>query len=364
MPSTGLVDGGRTTTSSTSSRRLSVEAARGVVARATGAPSIHNSQPWRFVFRGGRLELYADRARRLAVADPDARQLHISCGAVLHAATLLLRTEIGAVTLRLLPDPDRPDLLACIDTGPVQASPHHAPPIRLGPAEAGDAALLAALPRRHTQRGRFDPRRLPQPLLASLAHAAAVEGCRLRFVTRPGERRGVAHLVALADRLQEQDLCFQTELWAWSRFDDTTGDGIPRTAVRGRRLVGPARFPQRDFDVDGTAALTNPGSRTKLLAAGEPEDPDVAVLYSRDDSAAQWLRTGMALHRVLLVATAAGAAASLLNQPVELPGLRAQLRHELRINGHPQTLLRLGYAAPALPTPRRPVDDVFQIARR
>ena len=70
----------------------------------------------------------------------------------------------------------------------------------------------------------------------------------------------------------------------------------------------------------------------------------------------------MALHRVLLVATAAGVATSLLNQPVELPALRAQLRNELRIDGHPQALLRLGYAPPALPTPRRPVDDVLQIA--
>ena len=61
------------------------------------------------------------------------------------------------------------------------------------------------------------------------------------------------------------------------------------------------------------------------------------------------------------MATAAGVSASLLNQPIELPALRVQLRRELRINGHPQALLRLGYAAPALPTPRRPVDDVFQI---
>ena len=195
------------------------------------------------------------------------RQLHISCGAVLHAATLLLRVEVGPVQLRLLPDPDRPDLLAWVDTGPDHPSRHSSPPIQLGPAAAGDAALLAALPRRHTQRGRFEPRRLPQPLLASLAHAAAAEGCRLRFVTRPGERLGVAHLVALADRLQEQDPAFQSELWAWSRFDDAARDGIPRTAVRGRRLAGPATFLQRDFDVDGTAALA-PGSHADLMPAG------------------------------------------------------------------------------------------------
>ena len=361
MPSKSLADRGETTTSS---RRLSVEVARGVVERATSAPSIHNTQPWRFRYAGGRLELSADPTRRLAVADPDGRQLHISCGAVLHAATLLLRAEVGPVRLRLMPDPDRADLLAWIDTGPDHPSRRSSPPIQLGSAATGDSTLLAALPRRHTQRGRFEPRRLPPGLLASLAHAASAEGCRLRFVVRPGERLGVAHLVALADRLQEQDPAFQSELWAWSRFDEAACDGIPRSAVRGRRLAGPATFLQRDFDVDGTAALATPASRAKLMpAGGAPEDPDIIVLYSRDDIAGDWLRTGMALHRVLLVATAAGVATSLLNQPVELPALRTQLRHELRIDGHPQALLRLGYAPPAPPTPRRPVDDVLEIAR-
>ena len=252
--------------------------------------------------------------------------------------------------------------------GPATRRASPSPPIELGPAAAGDAALLAALPRRHTQRGRFEPRRLPQPLLTSLAHAAAAEGCRLRFVVRPGERLGVAYLVGLADRLQEQDPAFQAELWGWSRFDDAARDGIPRSAVRGRRLTGPATFLQRDFDVDGSAALagpTSPTSRAELMprAVANRKTQTSILLYSRDDIAGEWLRAGMALHRVLLVATAAGVATSLLNQPVELPALRAQLRNELRIDGHPQALLRLGYAPPAPPTPRRPVDDVLEIAR-
>ena len=60
------------------------------------------------------------------------------------------------MTLRL-PDPSRADLLAW--TGPVEASRHRAPPTQLGPAEAEDAALLAAVPRWHTQWGRFEPYR-------------------------------------------------------------------------------------------------------------------------------------------------------------------------------------------------------------
>ena len=34
---------------------------------AVAAPSIHNSQPWRFVLRPGGVDLYADRTRKLGV---------------------------------------------------------------------------------------------------------------------------------------------------------------------------------------------------------------------------------------------------------------------------------------------------------
>ncbi|MEO8888453.1 MAG: nitroreductase, partial [Jatrophihabitantaceae bacterium] len=50
------------------------------VARATLAPSIHNTQPWRFVVRPDRLDVYRDRQRGVSVVDPNGRQLVISCG--------------------------------------------------------------------------------------------------------------------------------------------------------------------------------------------------------------------------------------------------------------------------------------------
>src|SRR5687767_980390 len=43
------------------------------------APSGHNTQPWRFVIDGDRVEVHADRAQRLEVVDPADRALTISC---------------------------------------------------------------------------------------------------------------------------------------------------------------------------------------------------------------------------------------------------------------------------------------------
>lgn len=60
------------------------EAARFLIDAARCAPSVHNTQPWWFGTRGSTVTLHADSDRRLQVADPDGREMLISCGAALH----------------------------------------------------------------------------------------------------------------------------------------------------------------------------------------------------------------------------------------------------------------------------------------
>ena len=54
--------------------------------RATLAPSVHNTQPWRFVLSPDALEIHADRSRQLRVLDPRGRQMTLSCGCALFNA--------------------------------------------------------------------------------------------------------------------------------------------------------------------------------------------------------------------------------------------------------------------------------------
>ncbi|MEJ7705137.1 MAG: hypothetical protein WKF47_16480 [Geodermatophilaceae bacterium] len=68
------------------------QAVRRAAVRATMAPSIHNTQPWRFTLNQSSLEIHADWNRRLRVLDPRGRQLLISCG----CATFNARVALAA----------------------------------------------------------------------------------------------------------------------------------------------------------------------------------------------------------------------------------------------------------------------------
>jgi len=43
---------------------------------------------------------------------------------------------------------------------------------------------------------------------------------------------------------------------------------------------------------------------------------------------------------------------------MEIPSTRAELRELIGGNRYPQTLFRLGYGYPGVPTPRRPLEAV------
>jgi hypothetical protein len=74
-----------------------------LVTAAARAPSLHNSQPWRFRVRGDSVELHADPGRVLRQIDPAGREQVISCGAALFGLRLGLRRLGYVACAELLP---------------------------------------------------------------------------------------------------------------------------------------------------------------------------------------------------------------------------------------------------------------------
>jgi nitroreductase len=317
---------------------LSEQTVAELLTAAVAAPSMHNTQPWRFrVRRDSRIiELYADPTRGLPYADPAGRAVHIACGAALFNLRLAAAIAGREPVVRMLPDPGQPLLLATIRLdGPYRA-------------QQAERELHAAIARRHTNRGPFSGRRVPQGVLAELAGAAATEGAILHILD-DNEAVRVLRLVREAERDQLADPAYRAELaeWAGGARDR---EGIPDSAIGPRSVDG--RAPVRDF------RPAQPRPRSYALFE---QTPQLAVLSMRFGTEADWMRAGQALQRVLLTATSRGISASPLTQPLETAD--AWLVRDPRSGSEqPQMILRVGYGVPVPGAPRRPVSEVLDQA--
>lgn len=308
-------------------------------ARGALAPSVHNSQPWRFVISRGRLELYADPERRLHVLDPRGRQLMISCGCALFNVRVALAAAGYDARVDRFPDPDRPDLLARVSLPP--QSSHD---IRI-------AALDAAIERRRTNRRPFFERRVPRDVLHRLTDAAQEEAAELYEITASEHRLAVARLSRQADAIELIDPAYRAELRAWTTTDPHRGDGVHVTTIPHVDAGARGDLPIRDFDTSGRGWLP--------VDTDSSHDQCLLLLGTLDDDRIAWLRAGEALERVWLELTRLGFVASLFTQIIEVRHTHELLRHELNLALHPHLLIRVGQATDTPPSPRRPAAEVI-----
>lgn len=310
------------------------------VRAATLAPSLHNSQPWRFRIDGETIEVYADRSRQLEVLDPDGRELMISLGAAVFTLRAAMRGAGWVPGHDLLPDPDSPDLVARVR------------PERSEVPSPAARRLAAAITDRHTNRGPFTAAAVPAHVIEELSTAARHEGAVLT-VAGPASRTAIIGLGQAAEQRLRASGGYFAELGRWTRPEPGRRDGIPAFAMGPWDAL--ERLPMRDF------GLVHP-QQTRHRERFEAY-PTIAVLTTERDEPADWLRAGQALQRVLLVATGLHLASTPISQPVEIPSIRAVLSDP----GHgrwAQMVIRLGYGRPAPATPRRPLTDVLQEVSR
>jgi hypothetical protein len=319
------------------------EITRYVVTAAVWAPSVHNTQPWRFSSSGRQLSLYADADRQLRVADPDGREMMISCGAAVFTARLALRSLGYLPETQVLPDPGQPLLVARVSWG------------RRAARTEFEQRLFGQVRRRRTHRGGFDPVPLPRGLLATLREGAARYGALLRIVADDGRRAALAAAVQAAERAQRLDSARVRELARWAPAPGSArADGVPPASYPAREEHISPDFPGRDFAHGHGWGLPPLSTASLFRSAGV-----VALLTTADDRPPDWVDAGQALQRILLTASSYGIAAALHTQPLEVGWLRASIRTQLSDGAYPQLVLRFGAVTQAADSVRRPPADVL-----
>ncbi|MGO9697510.1 MAG: Acg family FMN-binding oxidoreductase [Mycobacterium sp.] len=308
---------------------------RTVLTLASRAPSVHNTQPWRWRVDAASLHLHADARRQLPNTDPDGRDLILSCGAALHHCVVAFAAVGWRSKVTRLPNPADPNHLAAIELSPY-------------PADAVDIALAAAIPRRRTDRRHYSSWPVPVADIGLMAARAVRNGVTLCQVEDIDKLHKVV-AQSVFDHLNDEYLA---ELTAWSgRYASVAGVPARSTPVSDPT----AKIPGRFF---AGSALPMPKD-----SSSADDNAIVLALGTRTDDRLARLRAGEATSVVLLTATSMGLASCPVTEPLEIAETRESVRSDIfGGSNYPQMLLRVGWApinADPLPaTPRRDLSDV------
>jgi nitroreductase len=286
------------------------------------------------------VRIHPDVGRHLPVVDPDDHALYISLGCALE--NLVVAAAASGLATKV----------------------HYGPEflqVELTPDGSGDQRALAdAIPKRQSNRRRYDGRDIPDEHLRRLLAGnefGGVDVVALR--TSEPAIEPIITLVKEANRLQFEDKYFVNELIEWIRFSrkeaERTRDGLTAAALGFPsipRWLG-AWIMKRLIAPDAEAKKCEKAIRSSSL---------VFAFIARANDRKHWIDLGRSFERVALTATSLGIALALLNMPCEVLSVREKFAAHLGLahGEQPLLLVRLGYARALPHAPRRLVEEVLQ----
>lgn len=336
-----------------------------LVRAAILAANPHNTQPWLFKVTETRIDVYADTARNLGTFDPYLREMHLGLGCAVENMALATiahgfeaEVTLSEGTLGPIPSTHAPARVAAID---------------LSPGKQQQSSLYDTVPRRHTNRGPYNPDRpLSAEVLGEMRRLAESDsGMNVFLYTAKADRvkfgdaviNATEAIIADATMVHDSDRWFRHNWADIQRFRDgptldAAGLSLLMTAI-GKMLPPLSADANHRYWLDATR---------DVHAATSPVFGLIAVrnLYDR----AQAMRAGRVWQRMHLWATSQGIAMQPLNQPLELVDRERELNKEphaaqvlAALTGDPAWkptfAFRAGYPVrAALASPRRPVEQV------
>ena len=317
---------------------------RDAVRLACRAPSLHNSQPWRWVVEGDTVQLFVEPDRVVRGADSSGREVLIACGAVLDHFRVAMAAAGFTANADRFPNPNNRLHVASIDFTAMEF-------VTDGHRQRANAILL-----RRTDRLPFAAPPDWDTFEPELHDTVDSDAVRIDII--PDHLRPqLTEASQLTESLRLYDSSYHAELDWWTAAFAVT-EGIPHSS-----LVSAAESDR--VDVGRTFPVTHHRERRPEV---DEDRSKVLVLSTYDDTRDSVLRCGELLSAVLLDATTVGLATCTLTHITEVPASREIVAGLIDQSNHritPQVLIRVGLT-PSIedvppPTPRRPIGEVFEV---
>ena len=337
-----------------------------LVRAAILAASPHNTQPWLFKVTDSSIELYIDTQRNVGALDPYLREEHIGIGCAMENLILAARANGYAATVTIQPGQ--------LEALPVDPQPRLLARVDLAPGKREERALYEAIPRRHTNRGPYDPHKpIPSDFLETLGRLPGDDAdAKLFLFTAEEDRKKIAELISAADTEIYSDPQVQrgSDRWVrmkWSSVEEHR-DGLTIDAFG----LSPVADAVVKMMTPGMLRLAGPHKEKNRYLNLMLSAPLLGFIAVRDRyEQEQCLRAGRIWQRAHLLATSRGLAARPCNEAVEMvdheralgrPAFRATLLNDITGDSMWQATFAfyMGYATlPARASPRRPVQAML-----
>jgi hypothetical protein len=319
---------------------VGTEVIRGALELACRAPSLFNSQPWRWIVENATVQLFLDKDRVLYSTDHTGREAILGCGAALDHLRVAMAAVGWTTHVERFPNPNNRLHLATVAFSPMEFTPE------------GFHIRANAILRRRTDRLPFAEPPQWDVVEPQLYRSVTAQVVRLDVLAED-LRSELAQASALTESFRLYDTPYHAEMRWWTQ-PFVLSEGIPHSS-----LVSESELER--VDVGRRFPLTHNSQRRAEFGHDQSK---ILVLSTYDNERSSILHCGETLSAVLLEATMAGLASCTLTHITELQASRDIVASLIGQPATPQALIRVGLApeienAPP-PTPRRPIDEVTE----
>lgn len=307
------------------------------------APSVHNTQPWRFKIdeNSSSLSLFAEPTRALQAGDPTQRELWVSLGICLET---ILQSAKGL------------GLNATITQLQTTTPLEQIARITFEPSAKEHPYILELIKNRHSYRGTMENTSLSPSFIEACNHAIQdIENISLILVQEKEKKEYIADITDKGMRMALSSAKFRKELAPLLHYNWSSA----RTGLHGFTMnYGTLGSIWQKWSVilGLDSKRQAQADKDRLLEAS-----GILFILSRGDVPSFWLNVGRAYMRVALEITKAGFAHSTLTAPVEAARYHEDIENMLGTKNRIQSMIRIGKATQPIgkTAPRLNVDELL-----